>query len=179
MNTPGQLGLVLKAAWVVSAVATVLMALFITLMTALYFDMSYGQPADSYTGQDWDRAASWLMLTLSMTAIALAALISYIPARLRRLRARAHAANCSLRPWLGAQRPAFRFGILLSLNLPLTVLLVDVGVLITITNARLAPPPVWMPAGSLLAGTTAGVALSAAETWLLHRSRALDRTLSD
>jgi hypothetical protein len=34
------------------------MALLIALMTALYLDMSYGQPPDAYTGQDWDRAAS-------------------------------------------------------------------------------------------------------------------------
>jgi hypothetical protein len=71
---PGQLGSVLKDAWVVSAVATALIALLISLMIALYFDMSYGQPADTYTGQDWDRAASWLMLTPSMAAIALAVL---------------------------------------------------------------------------------------------------------
>lgn len=29
-----------------------LRALFISLMTAFYFDMSYGQPSDTYTGQD-------------------------------------------------------------------------------------------------------------------------------
>jgi len=102
MNASGQLGLMLKAAWVVVTIATVLMALFFALATALYFDMSYGQPPDSYTGQDWARAASWLMLTLSMGAIALAALTSYIPARLRRLLARAHAANSPLLARLGA-----------------------------------------------------------------------------
>jgi len=171
MNVPSQVGLALKGAWVVSAVAIACMALFIALMTALYFDMSYGQPSDSYTGQDWDRAASWLMLTLSMAAIALAVLSGYIPVRLRKLRACARATSRSLLPWLGAQRPTFQFGTLLSFNLPLTVFLSDVGLLIAIAQARFAPAPVWLPAGSLLCGTGVAVALSAAETWLLHRSR--------
>jgi hypothetical protein len=171
MIVPSQLELVLKGAWVVSAVATALMALVIALITALYFDMSYGQPPDTYTGQDWDRAASWLMLTLSMAAIALAVLIGYVPARLRKLRARAHASRRRLLPWLSAQRPPFQFGTLLSFNLPLTVFLLDVGLFIAIGQSRLAPPPAWLPAGSLLGGTGAGVALSAAGTWLLNRSQ--------
>lgn len=119
MNAPGHLGLVLKAAWVVSAVAAAAMALFIVSMTALYFDMSDGQPLDTYTGQDWDRAASSLMLALSMAATAVAVLTGYVPARLRRLRAQARGAGLGLLPWLGAQRPAFLFGNLLAVNLPL------------------------------------------------------------
>jgi hypothetical protein len=172
MNVPNRLGLVLKGAWVVSAVAIALGALFVALMTALYFDMSYGQPPDSYTGQDWDRAASWLMLALSIAAVALAVLIGYIPVRLRKLRACAQAASRRLLPWLGAQRPTFQFGTLLSFNLPFAVFLVDVGLLIAIAQAGFAPVPVWLPADCLLGGTGLGVALSAAGTWLLRCSRA-------
>src|SRR5258708_39500681 len=99
MNASGQLGLVLKAAWVVSAVAAAAMAVFIASMTALYFDMSYGQPLGTYTGQDSDRAASWLMLALSMAAIAVAVLVGYVPGPLPRVPGAGGRAGPGLGAW--------------------------------------------------------------------------------
>ncbi len=122
-----------------------------------------------------DRAASWVMPALSMAAIAVAVLTGYVPARLRRLRAQARGAGLGLLAWLGAQRPAFLFGNLLAANLPLMVFLLVAGLLIAITQARFAPAPVWLPAGSLLTGAGAGLVLSAAEVWLLRRGRAHGR----
>lgn len=112
------------------------------------------------------------MLALSIAGIALAVLTGYVPARLRRLRARARGAGLGLLPWLGAQRTAFLIGNLLSVNLPLMVILVVAGMLIAIVQASFAPPPAWLPAGSLLGGTGTAVVLSAAEAWLLRRGRA-------
>lgn len=139
--------------------------------SSLYFGMSYGQPPDTYTGQDWDRAASWLMLAVSMAAIALAILTGYFPARLRRIRAHARGDGLGLLPWLGTQRRAFLFGNLVAVNLPLMVFLLVAGMLIAIAEARVAIAPVWLPAGSLLSGAGMGFVLSAAEVWLLRRGR--------
>jgi len=55
---------------------------------SLYFMVSYTQPADTYTGQGWDRAMSWVFLGMLVGASALAIAVVRLPVSYRRLLAR-------------------------------------------------------------------------------------------
>jgi len=78
-----------RGAWLLVSVAVLAFWLLILLADVLCFLVSYTQPVDSYTGQDWDRAMSWVLFGMLVAASALAIAVvrlpvSYRPCALRR-----------------------------------------------------------------------------------------------
>lgn len=57
-----------QGAWFFASVAVLAFWLLVLLADALYSLVSYMQPVDGYTGQDWHRAVSWVLLGVLLRA---------------------------------------------------------------------------------------------------------------
>jgi hypothetical protein len=78
-----------RGTWVLAGITAVALWVLVLLVDALFFLMSYTQPVDTNTGQDWDRAMSWVFLGMLVAASALAIAVVRLPVTYRRVRASA------------------------------------------------------------------------------------------
>ena len=128
---------------------------------ALFFLISYSNPADSYTGQDFDREASWYWLGMLVAASALAFAVVRLPVTYRRLRAPARSNGQSLTELLASQQLWRQTRILMTFNAPITIVIAAVAGY-AVVNSR----PQGAPAGTLLWAAAAGVIVAASITML-------------
>jgi hypothetical protein len=140
----------------------------VLLADAFYFLVAYAQPVDSYTGQDWDRAMSWVLLGVLAAASALVFAVVRLPVSYGRLRASARSGGRGVREWLASQQLWRLAGTLMIFNTPVMIVTAVVAALAAIAVS-------WhrAPAGALLwaaaAGVIAAASVTALEVFLLRR----------
>lgn len=150
-----------RSAWLLASVAVIAFCLLVLLADALFFLESYTQPVDTYTGQDWDRAMSWVVLGLLVAASALAFAVVRLPVSYQRLRASARSDGRDVREWLARQQLWRLARVLMAFNVPVMIVIAVVAVLTAIAAS-------WhrAPAGALLWAAAAGVIIAAPATAL-------------
>ena len=157
-------------AWLLACVAVIGLWLLILIADALLFLMSYTQPADSYTGQDTDRAGSWFFLGVLVAVSALAVAVVRLPVRYLRLRAMARSDGYGVTQWLARQHPLGLARTLVNFNVPIMIVIAVVAVVAFIATFGQTPP-----AGALLWAAAAGMItaypVTALEVFLLRRLR--------
>jgi hypothetical protein len=146
--------------------------LLVLLADALFFLVSYTQPPDSYTGQDWDRAMSWVVLGMLVAASALAFAVVRLPVTYRRLRASARASGHSV-PELLARQQLWRLTrVLMTFNTPIMIIIAVAAAWTAVVTTSYQQSA---PAGTLLwaaaAGAIIAVSLTTLEVFLLRRWR--------
>jgi hypothetical protein len=156
-----------KGTWVLAGIASIALCVLVLLVDALFFLMSYTQPVDTYTGQDWDQAMSWVLLGMLVAASALAVVVVRLPARYRRLRAAARSGGHGVKEWLARQQVWRLARILMGFNCPIMIVAAVLAALVAIaTSFHNAPAGalLWAAAGGVI---TAALA-TAVEVFLLH-----------
>lgn len=148
-----------KAAWILAAASSVALGALLLLSVVLYFLVSYGQPAGTYTGQDYDRALSWVLAGMLAGAWALAVVIIRLPVRYRRLRALARSDGLCLTRWLAGQQSWRLAWMLMGFNGPVMVVVAVAGALAAIALSYHSAP-----AGAVLWAAAGGCAAAAAAT---------------
>jgi hypothetical protein len=156
-----------RVAWLLACVAVTALWVLILLADGLFFLMSYTQPADSYTGQDWDRAASWFLLGLLVTASALAIAVIRLPVVYCRLRALARFNGYGLKHWLARQHPLWLARTLMTFNAPIMII-IAVGTVITALVVLNASAPAGTVLWTAAAGLIAAGPVTAVEIFLLR-----------
>jgi hypothetical protein len=80
------LRIALGVVWAAAAIACISFWLFLAVGTAVMFLESYGNPPDTYTGQDADRGGAWVALAALalLTVIAAAIILPFFRLRRRR-----------------------------------------------------------------------------------------------
>jgi hypothetical protein len=152
-------------------VAVIALWLLVLLADALFFLESYTQPTDSYTGQDWDRAMSWVLLGILVAASALAFAVVRLPVTYRRLRTSAGSNGVGLPELLASQQLWRLARILMTFNTPIMIVVAAVAAYTAVATSHQQSAP----AGTLLWATAAGVITAAfittSEVFLLRRFR--------
>jgi hypothetical protein len=138
------------------------MALWLLLLVvdALSFLVSYAHPPDSYTGQDGDRAVSWVWLGMLVAASALAFAVVRLPVTYRRLRTSARSNGQGLTELLASQQLWRLTRILMTFNTPITIVIAAVVAYAVV----ITPHPQSAPAGTLLWAAAAGAIIAASIT---------------
>jgi MFS family permease len=156
-----------KGTCVLAGAASFALCVLVLLADGLYFLMSYTQPVDTYTGQDWDRAASWFLLGILVAASALAVAAVRLPARYRHLRASARSSGHGVKEWLAHQQGWRLARMLMGFNCPIMI----VGAVL-VALVAIATSFHHAPAGALLWAAAGGVItaamMTAVEVFLLR-----------
>jgi hypothetical protein len=160
-----------RGAWLFADVVALGLWLLVLLADALFFLVSYTQPADSYTGQDWDRAMSWVLLGILVAASALAFAVVRLPVTYRCLRISARSNSQGLTGLLASQQPWRLARILMTFNTPIMIVMAAVAAYAAVATSHQPSAP----AGTLLWAAAAGVIIAASittlEVFLLRRLR--------
>jgi hypothetical protein len=159
-----------KGAWVLAGIASIALWVLVLIADALSFVVSYAQPFGSYTGQEWDRAMSWVLLGILVAASALVIAVVRLPARYRHVLASARSGDQSVKEWLACQQPWRLTRLLMGFNGPITIAAAVVPMLVAIASSfRHAP------AGALLWAAAAGMItaalITAVEFFLIRRGQ--------
>ena len=142
--------------------AVIALCLVLLVADALSFLVSYANPANSYTGQDLDRAVSWYWLGMLVAASALAFAVVRFPVTYRRLRASARSNRQSMTELLASQQLWRLTWILMTFNAPITIVIAAVAAYRVVVTSH----PQSAPAGILLWAAAAGVIIAASITML-------------
>jgi hypothetical protein len=151
-----------KGAWILAGAAVIALCLLLLIGDVLIFLVSYSNPADSYTGQDGDRAVSWIWLGMLVAASALAFAVVRLPVTYRRLRDSATANGQGLTTLLAGQHFWRLVRTLMTFNTPIMIVVAAVVVYETVVTTH----PQSTPAGTFLWAATAGVIIAASVTTL-------------
>jgi len=143
-------------------VAVTSLCLVLLVADGLSFLISYANSADSYTGQDFDRAVSWYWLGMLVAASALAFAVVRLPVTYRRLRAAARSNGQGLIEFLASQQLWRLTRILMTFNTPITIVIAAVAAYTVVVTSH----PQSAPAGILLWAAAAGVIIAASITTL-------------
>jgi hypothetical protein len=145
--------------------------LLLLLEDALLFLESYSGPMGSYTGQDWDRAMSWVVLGMLVAASALVFAVVRLPVTCRSLLTSARSNGQGLIESLASQRPWRLARILMAFNTPVMIVIAPVATLTVVITFH----DQGAPAGVLLWAAAAGVVIAASitalEVFLLRAAR--------
>jgi multisubunit Na+/H+ antiporter MnhG subunit len=156
-------------AWLLAGVAVLALWVLVLLADAYSFLVSYTRPLGAYTGQDGDRAMSWVLLGLLVAASALAIAVVRLPVSYRRLRASARSDGQGVKEWLASQQLWPLARALMTFNTPIMIVTAVVAVLTAIATSYHRAP-----AGALLwaaaAGTAAAASVTALEVFLFRRA---------
>ncbi|HEX9519501.1 MAG TPA: hypothetical protein VF940_25395 [Streptosporangiaceae bacterium] len=156
-----------KGTWVLAGIASIALWVLVLLVDGLDFLMSYTQPVGTYTGQDGDRDAFWVLLGMLVAASALAVVVVRLPARYQRLRASARSGGHGVREWLAHQQGWWLARMLTGFNCPIMIVAaVLVALVATATSFHNAPAGalLWAAAG----GAITAAMTTAAEVFLLR-----------
>jgi len=160
---------VIRGTWFLAGTAAIAFWVLILFADGLLFWQSYAEPLGTYTGQEWDRAASWLLLGLLVGASALAIAVVWLPTAYRRIRVLARANGQDVLGWLVRRRPWQLTIMLMSFNAPLVIVAAVAAVLAAIAISYHQPP-----AGAALWAAGAGIVIAAVitavEIFLLRRA---------
>lgn len=151
-----------RGAWILAGVVVIALCLILLVSDVLIFLVSYTNPANSYTGQDDDRAVSWFWLGMLVTACALAFAIVRLPVTYRRLRALVRSNGQGVTVWLASQRFWRLAWILMTFNTPIMIIIAAVAAYEAVVTSR----PQSAPAGTLLWAAAVGVIIAASITAL-------------
>lgn len=154
--------------WVLAGITSIALWVLVLLADGLFFLFSYTSPDDSYTGQDWDRAMSWVLLGMLVAASALAFAVVRLPISYGRVRTSARSSEQGVKEWLALQQPWRLARMLMSFNGPITIIAAVVAALTAVaTSFHNAPAgtPLWAAA----AGIITAVLTTAVEVFLLRR----------
>jgi hypothetical protein len=157
-----------RGTWVLAGIVAVALWLLVLLADAFSFLVSYTQPLGAYTGQDGDRAESWVLLGMLVAASALAIAVVRLPATYRSVRASARSDGQGVRDWLARQQLWRLARMLMSFNGPLMIVAAVAAALTAIAISYHDAPagaPLWAAAAGLM---TAAV-ITALEVFLLRR----------
>jgi hypothetical protein len=157
-----------KGTWVLAGIASIAMWVLVLLADSLFFLFSYTQPVDSYTGQDWDRAMSWVVLWMLVAASALAFAVVRLPAGYGRVRTSARSSGQGVKEWLAHQQPRRLACMLMSFNCPITIVVAVVAAL-TAVATTFHNAPAGVPLWAAAAGTITAALITAVEVFLLRR----------
>jgi hypothetical protein len=151
-------------------VAVIALWVLILLGDVLFFLTSYSQPADSYTGQDTDRATSWFLLGVLVAASALAIAVVRLPVSYRHLQALARFNGHGVKKWLSIQHPLWLARTLLTFNVPIMIVIAVAAVITAlVTSGQSAPAGTVLWAAA--AGIIAAAPVTALQIFLLRRPR--------
>jgi hypothetical protein len=157
-----------RGVWLLAGVAVIAFWVLVLLADALYFLVSYTQPVDSYTGQDWDRAMSWVLLGMVVAVSALAIAVVRLPVSYRRMRASARSKGQGVKEWLASQQPWRLARTLMTFNSPTMIVAAVVAAFTAVATSYHRAP-----AGALLWAAAAGMIIAASvtalEVFLLRR----------
>jgi hypothetical protein len=164
-----------RGAWLLAGVTVVALWLVLLVADGLTFLVSYTQPPDSYTGQDFDRETSWYWLGLLVAASALAFAVVRLPVTYRRLRTSASFIGLGMIDLLASQRRWQLARTLMTFNAPIMIVAATAAAYTHAAVAVSHQQSVPAPAGILLWAAVAGVAVAAfittLEVLLLRRLR--------
>jgi hypothetical protein len=160
-----------RGAWLVADVAVIALWLLLLLADVLYFLVSYTQPADSYTGQDWDRAMSWVFLGMLVAVSALAIVVVRLPVTYRRLRTSARSSGQGVMEWLANQQLWRLARMLMTFNAPIMIVIAAVAVFTAIVSSRQQSAPAGALLWAAATGMSTAVPATALEVFLLRRRR--------
>jgi hypothetical protein len=160
-----------KGAWLLAGVAVIALWLLVLFAAVFSFLVSYTKPLGSYTGQDWDRAMSWVFLGMLVAASALAFVVVRLPVAYRRLQFSARSNGQGVKEWLASQQLWGLARMLMTFNAPVMIVLAVVATFTAVATFDLQNAP----AGALLWAAAAGIITAASittlEVLLLRRPR--------
>jgi hypothetical protein len=154
--------------WFLAGIVAIAFWVLMLFADGLLFLQSYTQPLGTYTGQEWDRAASWLFLGVLVGASALAIAVVWLPAAYRRIRILARAEGQGVLGWLARRRLWQLAGMLMSFNCPLVITTAVAAMLSAIAISYHRAPPV-APLWAAGAGMVTAAVITVVEILLLRR----------
>jgi hypothetical protein len=160
--------IVVRGTWLLASFAAIAFWVLMLFADGLLFLQSYTEPLGTYTGQEWDRGASWLLLGVLVGASALAIAVVWLPAAYRRIRILARAEGQGVLGWLARRRQWRLAGMLMSFNGPL-VIVMAVAAMLTAIATSYHRAPVGAPLWAAGAGIVTAAVITAVEIFLLRR----------